>query len=96
MDHIEKLKEHTSFNLLKHIRNFNEVVLQSTVQLKPSLLTAHLFHMCKEFNRFYTELPVLKAKDENTRSARLMLLDAFSKTLYKGLDLLGITPPERM
>ncbi len=93
---IEKLTERPVFSLLKDIRKFNEVVLQAALQLKPSLLTTHLYEMCKEFNRFYTELPVLKAEDENTRTARLMLVDAFSKTLYKGLGLLGITPPERM
>lgn len=96
LEHIEKLTEHTAFNLIKRIRDFNEVVLQAALQLKPSLLTTHLFYMCKEFNRFYTELPVLKVEDEKVRSARLMLLDAFAKTLYKGLHLLGIIPPERM
>jgi arginyl-tRNA synthetase len=52
--------------------------------------------MCKVYNRFFAQVPVLKADTEAQRKARLSLLDGFSAVLKTGLSLLGITPPERM
>jgi arginyl-tRNA synthetase len=52
--------------------------------------------MSKSFNRFYADVSVLKAETPDLVDARLALVAAFGKTLAKGLDLLGITPPTRM
>jgi arginyl-tRNA synthetase len=52
--------------------------------------------MCKAFNRFYSDVPVLKAESEDTIRMRLSLILAFALTLKQGLALIGITPPERM
>jgi arginyl-tRNA synthetase len=55
-----------------------------------------MFFTCKAYNRFYTEVSVMKAESEELRGARLALLKAFADTLKTGLYLLGITPPEKM
>jgi arginyl-tRNA synthetase len=39
---------------------------------------------------------VLKAPDEDTKASRLALCALTLRTLEKGLDLLGVTTPERM
>lgn len=90
------LKASEEAELVRLLYDFNHVVAQACDQYKPSLIAHHLFSTCKSFNRFYANVSVLKAETPQLVSARLALVDAFSQTLKTGLDLLGITPPERM
>jgi arginyl-tRNA synthetase len=94
--HLELLNHESEKELMRSLYDFNQTVLYATENYRPSTLTTHLFFMCKSYNRFYTELSVLKAENTDLIAARLALLEAFSKTLKQGLYLLGITPPERM
>jgi len=82
--------------LLRFVYDFNTVVQDATEQCRPSHLTTHLYYMCKAFNRFYSDVPVLKAESEEIIRMRLSLILAFALTLKQGLALVGITPPERM
>jgi arginyl-tRNA synthetase len=82
--------------LIRYLYDFNNVVDVSTENYRPSTLTHYLFELCKSFNRFYKQVPVLKADDPKMRFGRLALVDAFARVIRQGLDLLGITPPERM
>ena len=94
--HVDQLTSASEHDLLRHLYDFNDVVAVSCESYRPSHLASHLFHMCKAFNRFYADTPVLKAETEALRSARLALIEAFAMTLKEGLSLIGITPPERM
>lgn len=82
--------------LARWIQDFNHAATSACENYRPSTLANHLFYMCKAFNRFYTEVPVLKTADEELRASRVAMVDAFSRTLKQGLALLGITPPDRM
>jgi arginyl-tRNA synthetase len=95
-DHLDLLTHETERELMRYLYEFNQTVLYSATNYRPSTLANHLFFMCKAYNRFYVEVPVLKGDDVKIKQARLALLNAFNKTLKIGLDLLGITPPERM
>jgi len=83
-------------NLIRYIYDFNDTVLGAARLYKPSIIAHYLFEMCKQFNRFYRESPVLKAEDKDLISARLALVAAFSKTLKVGLELLGIETVDKM
>ncbi|MCX6123467.1 MAG: DALR anticodon-binding domain-containing protein, partial [Proteobacteria bacterium] len=63
---------------------------------RPSHLATHLYYLCKNFSRFYAEVPVLKSSEPELIPMRLTLIEGFRKTLREGLGLLGMTPPERM
>lgn len=93
---VEQLAQPTEHELLRYLYDFNEVVAGACEQYKPSLLATHLFYTCKAFNRFYAEVPVLKAEQPAVRDARLALIEGFAHTMKQGLALLGMTPPERM
>ena len=82
--------------LLRFVYDFNTVVQDATEQCRPNHLANHLYYMCKAFNRFYSDVPVLKAESAETIKDRLTLILCFALTLKQGLKLLGITPPERM
>ncbi len=91
-----KLEAQSEQELLRSIYDFNSVVEDATEQCRPSQLCTHLYYMCKSFNRFYSDVPVLKAENSDVIRMRLSLIYAFARTLKQGLQLLGITPPERM
>lgn len=95
-EHASVLGEASEHELLRSLFDFNRVVAIACESCKPSVLASHLYDMCKSFNRFYGDVPVLKAEQAEQRSARLALTAAFSLTLKQGLALLGMQPPERM
>ena len=57
-------------------------------------LAGYAYELAEEFNRFYQEVPVMKADAE--RASRLALVHAFRQVLGNTLDLLGIDRLDRM
>jgi arginyl-tRNA synthetase len=75
---------------------FGAVVEQVGDTLEPHRLCTYLFDLAQEFTRFYESCPVLKAEDEQVRGSRLALCALTLRVLVQGLDLLGVSAPERM
>ena len=94
--HLDLLTHESERDLMRHLYDFNQVTITACENYRPSTIANHLFFTCKAYNRFYTEVSVMKAETEDLRAARLSLLQAFADTLKTGLYLLGITPPEKM
>ena len=84
------------WEIIRFIYDFNDAVEGAAACNKPSILAHHLYSMCRAFNRFHTNVSVLKAETPAKMLARVTLLEAFANTLACGLELLGMTPPERM
>lgn len=82
--------------LLLKLMSFNQVVLTSTEQYKPSFLCTYLFELCKLFNQFYVECPIGKAPTAEQKTARLVLAASVGKTLASGLSLLGMPAVKKM
>jgi arginyl-tRNA synthetase len=94
--HLNLLTHESERELMRFIYDFNSTMIYACENYKPSTVANHLYFMCKAYNRFYVEVSVMKAETAELRGARLSLLVAFSKTLHQGLNLLGITPPDKM
>jgi len=90
------LKEKEELQLSKFLYSFPEVIEKAAKNYSPNLICNYLFELAQKFNIFYERLPVLKAKNENLRKTRLALVKATSQILKNGLNLLGISAPERM
>ena len=75
---------------------FDTAVWDTLDRYSPHRLCTYLFDLAQDFTAFYEHCPVLKADDEATKQSRLALCDLTARVLAKGLDLLGITAPERM
>ena len=82
--------------LLRQMLDFNKTVFNAGEQFKPSMLARMLFEISKDFSRAYNTCSVMHAETEQLQSARLLLFHCVAETLQQGLNLLGITPPERM
>ena len=74
---------------------FDPVVREVERTLEFHRLANHLYRVASTFTTFYETCPVLRA-DEPLRTSRLVLCDLTARTLKLGLNLLGITAPDRM
>ncbi|GAH27004.1 unnamed protein product, partial [marine sediment metagenome] len=90
------LKEKEELQLSKFLYYFPEIIEKAAKNYSPNLICNYLFELAQKFNIFYERLPVLKAKNENLRKTRLALVKVTSQVLKNGLNLLGISAPERM
>ncbi len=83
------------WSLLRKLLKFDEVILDVEEELLPNRLCTYLFELSQLFNRFYDQVPILKA-DGIPRCSRLALCKLTADTLRLGLGLLGIPTLERM
>lgn len=74
---------------------FDPIVHEVASSLEFHRLAAHLFAVASAFTAFYEQCPVLRAP-EPVRTSRLVLCDLTARTLKLGLNLLGITAPDRL
>ncbi|TVS07805.1 MAG: arginine--tRNA ligase [Cyanobium sp. PLM2.Bin73] len=81
--------------LIRELLKLDGVIAEVETELLPNRLCSYLFELSQVFNRFYDQVPVLKA-DEPARSSRLALCRLTTGTLKLGLGLLGIPTLDRM
>lgn len=75
-----------------------EEVIDSVIsECTPNLLCNYLYELASLYMSFYEACPILKDDiSEEVKASRLALCALVSKTLNKGLDILGIEVMERM
>jgi arginyl-tRNA synthetase len=78
------------------LARFPQVFVDAVENLKPNIIADYVNSLADKFNRFYTKLPVIKAKSSELSDARLALVDATRIVIRNALKLLGIEAPERM
>ena len=81
--------------LVRELLKFDVVIAEVEEELLPNRLCTYLFELSQVFNRFYDQVPVLKAEQPSC-SCRLALCRLTADTLKLGLGLLGIPTLERM
>ncbi|MFL0724057.1 MAG: arginine--tRNA ligase, partial [Prochlorococcus sp.] len=90
-----QFSEPQEWALARELLKFDEVIAEVEEELLPNRLCTYLFELSQVFNRFYDQVPVLKA-EQSARSCRLALCRLTADTLKLGLSLLGIPTLERM
>ncbi|MCA1809732.1 MAG: arginine--tRNA ligase [Kiritimatiellia bacterium] len=81
--------------LALHLLRFPEAVLQAAQLYRPSILADYLYELAGHYSSFYQNLPFLKEK-AGRRESRVRLCALVASVLHRGLDLLGITAPDRI
>ncbi|REG88584.1 arginine--tRNA ligase [Algoriphagus antarcticus] len=92
---VSKIEESES-SLIYLLNDFDKKISQAGLDYSPAILAQYLFDLAKEYNRFYADLPIFLESDPAILSFRVALSAHTAKTLKKGMQLLGITVPERM
>ncbi len=89
------LNTEEDFNLLKLLDYFPDTIEACAVNLEPHLLTFYLLDLATALHDYYTKHRFL-SEDRPRTKARLILAKAVKQVLACGLDLLGVSAPERM
>ncbi|WP_115070850.1 arginine--tRNA ligase [Synechococcus sp. UW179B] len=90
-----QFSEPQEWALVRELLKFDAVIAEVEEELLPNRLCSYLFELSQVFNRFYDQVPVLKAEGKSL-SPRLALCRLTADTLKSGLGLLGIATLERM
>lgn len=85
----------TEQTLLRRLAEFPGLVRQAASDLSPHLVAFWLRDCASDFHAWYNAERVL-VDDEGLKLARLRLADATRQVIANGLQLLGVSAPERM
>lgn len=92
---VDVLNNNESLALLKLMVKFPEEIHDSASSFEPHRIANYLLKLAQLFHKFYTEHRVL-SDDEVATSTYLSLCDGVRIVLKNGLNLLGVSAPERM
>jgi arginyl-tRNA synthetase len=84
------------WDLIKTLADYPAAVAQAAEGIDPSVITAYLYGLSKNFSRFYHDCPVLNAGTAALAASRLALSRAVLLVLRDALDLVNIPFLEAM
>lgn len=90
-----KLGDDLSYNIVKLIYNFNEIVSQAASKNEPYIISRYLIDLSQAYSIFYSQNKIL-SDDKEEREARLYLINIVGNILKTGCELLGIYMPNQM
>ncbi len=90
-----KLNDELSYNIVKLLYNFTDVVIQASNKNEPYIVSRYLIDLAQAYSLFYNQNKVL-SDDIEERKARLYLIDMVGSVLKTGCGLLGIKMPDKM
>ncbi len=93
---VSLLTEEEEIALLKKLAEFPKIVCTSAKLLSPHLITYYLIELAGGFHQYYNKHPILGAKKKELILARMYLLKGIRYVIASGLNLLGVSTPERM
>lgn len=89
------LNEQIELDLIKKIADFPDILFEAYKTLEPHIVSDYLYDLAGIFHQFYHNCRILQETDP-LRYARLQLARATQITLKNGLQILGISAPEKM
>jgi len=85
------------YELIKQINAFGTAIEDAAAKNEPFYINRYVTQLAKSFNKFYNTHPILKGDvDEETKKARLAIVDATTQVIKSALYLLGIETVESM
>jgi arginyl-tRNA synthetase len=95
LTNLEHLAEEHEQALLKTLSRYPEVVEAAALNEEPHQLSHYVRELANDFHTYYNAHQFLVA-DDALRDARLKLILAVRQVLRNGLNLLGVSAPEKM
>ncbi|TVQ88570.1 MAG: arginine--tRNA ligase [Chromatiaceae bacterium] len=92
---LERLTEAQENNLLRTLSRYSEVIETAALGHEPHQVATYLRDLANDFHTYYNAHQFL-VTDTDLRDARIKLILAVRQVLRNGLDLLGVSAPERM
>ncbi len=82
--------------VMKRLDLFEDALLDAFYNLSPAKITSYLEDLAHDFHLFYTHNTIVDPDSPEVSNARLNLSLAVQIVIKKGLDILGVSAPERM
>ena len=89
-DKIDKLSCDDDIEIIKKLLEFKEILKISAENLEPHLITYYLLELAGKFHSYYNKNKVLGNLE------RLFLIKAIKSIIKNGLNILGVSAPEKM
>ena len=91
----ELLNEDNEQQLMQKLAYYPEVVRNACIKQAPHILVQYLRELAQRFHNYYNATQFL-VESKELRQARLQLILAIQQVLVNGLDLVGVSAPEKM
>ncbi|MBO0468997.1 arginine--tRNA ligase [Enterococcus sp. DIV0242_7C1] len=88
------LNDKESWEVVKLLQKFPDVVLQAADKYEPSVIAKHAIQVAQAFNKYYAHVKILA--DDAERESRLALVYAMATIIKEDLRLLGLHAPNEM
>lgn len=95
-NHYELLVHEKEIELVKHINEFRDEVIESAKQRAPHKIANYIQKLAQLFHSFYNDCYVIDENHLDLSSQRLALVKAAQITLKNALNLIGVNAPEKM
>ncbi len=89
------IREQEELQLVKDIVKFPEKLEDAVRNLEPYMIAYYLIDIAHNFHYFYQKHRVV-SDDKKLTQARLCLIDRAAATIRKGLEVLGVSCPDKM
>jgi arginyl-tRNA synthetase len=93
---IEKLTAPEERQLIRQILRYPDILLRIAETREPHELPFYLEELAKTFHSYYNTYRILDAEGKELARARFFLADLVGKVIADGLNLMGVSAPERM
>lgn len=93
---LEKAIGSDEIKLIKNMVKLKYVIELAAYNLEPHRVSYHLQELAAAFHSYYYNNKILNSEDISTTCGRLTVCEAAAVTIKQGLDILGVSAPQRM
>jgi arginyl-tRNA synthetase len=83
-------------DVLVYLEQYPAALEQAAAEFNPSVIANYVFNLAKTFNSFYVEHSIANAETAAKKQLRLQMAIMTANVIKSGMQLLGVSVPERM
>lgn len=87
--------EEIEYSLIRYLVHFEDELMIAVQNREPHRISTYLIELANMFHSFYHQCKVI-SDDQDTTAYRLVIISLVKKVLATGLDLVGVSAPEKM
>jgi arginyl-tRNA synthetase len=92
---VERLDLPEELEIIRKMVQFNDVLEESTKDLEPHRMIFYLLDLAGDFHRYYNRHRII-SEDDGLMRARLLLAENVQKIIRRGLEIVGVSAPDKM
>ena len=82
--------------IIKQLTDFPAVIQEAADRYSPALIANYIYELVKEYNGYYQSTTILNAESKELINFRIALSDLAARVIKTGMELLGVSVPNRM